>query len=64
MLVPVGGDVIQAVDKQAIRSFDELLEYIAVRSEVGQRLQLTVLRDGRGQTIAITLEARPSEVLP
>ena len=58
--VPVGGDVVKAVDGQAIASFDELLEYIALRSEVGQTLNLTIIRDGRERTIEVTLEARPS----
>ena len=57
--VPVGGDVVKAVDGQAIVSFDDLLEYIALRSEVGQTLQLTIVRDGRERTIEVTLEARP-----
>ena len=59
--VPVGGDVVKAVDGQAIVSFDDLLEYIALRSEVGQTLKLTVIRDGQEQTIEVTLEARPKE---
>lgn len=58
--VPVGGDVVKAVDEQLIVSFDDLLEYIALRSEVGQTLNLTIIRDGREQTIEVTLEARPS----
>jgi len=58
--VPVGGDVVKAVDEQAIVSFDDLLEYIALRSEVGQTLKLTIIRDGRERTIEVTLEARPS----
>lgn len=59
MIVPVGGDVVKAVDTQVIVSFDELLEYIALRSEVGQTLKLSVIRDGQERTIEITLEARP-----
>ncbi len=57
--VLIGGDVVMAVDGQAVRAFDDLLEYVALRAEVGQTVQLTVLRDGREQTIAVTLEARP-----
>ena len=57
--VPVGGDVVTAVDGQTIVSFDDLLEYIALRSEVGQTLQLTIVRDGREQTVSVTLEQRP-----
>jgi 2-alkenal reductase len=58
--VPVGGDVVKAVDEQPIASFDDLLEYIALRSEVDQTLNLTIIRDGREQTIEVSLEARPS----
>ena len=58
--VPVGGDVVTAVDGLAILSFDDLLEYIALRSEVGQTLKLTIMRDGRERTIEVTLEARPA----
>ena len=59
LIVPVGGDVVTAVDGQAIVSFDDLLEYIALRSEVGQALKLTIVRDGQERTIEVTLEARP-----
>jgi 2-alkenal reductase len=57
--VPVGGDIVSAVDGQVIGSFDDLLEYIALRSEVGQTVTLTIIRDGRERTIEVTLEARP-----
>lgn len=58
--VPVGGDVVTAVEEQPIVSFDDLLVYIALRSEVGQTLKLTIVRDGQERTIEVTLEARPS----
>ena len=58
--VPIGGDVVTAADDQVIVSFDDLLEYIALRSEVGQTLELTIMRDGRERTIEVTLEARPA----
>ena len=60
LAVPVGGDVVKAVDGQAIVSFDDLLEYIALRSEVGQNLKLTIMRDGQEQLVTVRLEARPS----
>lgn len=64
--VPRGGDVIDAVNGQAITSFDDLLEYIALHSEVGQTLKLTILREGRERMIEVTLEARPDpeEAIP
>ena len=57
--VPVGGDIVSAVDGQVIGSFDDLLEYITLRSEVGQTVMLTIIRDGRERTLEVTLEARP-----
>ncbi len=60
LVVPVEGDIVKAVDGQMIVSFDELLEYIALQSEVGQNLKLTIMRDGREELVTVRLEARPS----
>lgn len=57
--VPVGGDLVRAVDGQEVFSFDDLLEYVALRAEVGQTLKLTVIRDGQEQIIEVELQARP-----
>ena len=45
--VPVGGDVIVAIDSQQVQEFDDLLSYLARNTEVGQKVTLTVLRDGQ-----------------
>ena len=56
--VPVGGDVIKAIDGQLIGSFDELLIYIAMQTEPGQKVTLTILRDGTSQDIDVQLGTR------
>jgi len=55
---PVGGDVVIAIDGQPVRSFDDLLTYIALETEPGQTVQLTVLRDGAEKTLEVTLGSR------
>ncbi|GAB4535896.1 MAG: hypothetical protein Kow0063_20770 [Anaerolineae bacterium] len=63
--VRVGGDVITAIDGQAVREFDDLVTYLARATEVGQKISLTVLRGGKEKTIQVTLAARPkSETQP
>ncbi|MGQ9683444.1 MAG: trypsin-like peptidase domain-containing protein [Anaerolineae bacterium] len=56
----VGGDVIVAIDNLPVRSFDEIVSYLANSTSVGQQVTLTVLRDGKEQEFTVTLEARPS----
>lgn len=57
--VSAGGDVIVAIDDQPVNTFDDLPSYLA-RSQVGQKVTLTVLRDGREVTLDLTLGSRPS----
>jgi len=59
--VPVGGDVIVALDGQAVTSFDALVTYLS-RSAPGKQVALTVLRDGKEQTINVTLGERPAQL--
>jgi S1-C subfamily serine protease len=56
-----GGDVITAVDSQAVNTIQELQSYIASKG-VGDTVTLTVLRDGTSLSIQVTLETRPSNV--
>jgi serine protease Do len=57
--VRVGGDVIVGVDGQPVKEFSDLITYLARSTEVGQTIELTVLRGGQEETISLTLEARP-----
>lgn len=57
--VRVGGDVIVAIDGQPVKEFDDLVAYLARSTEVGQKVKLTVLRQGKEETVEATLAARP-----
>ncbi|NNJ12615.1 PDZ domain-containing protein [Chloroflexales bacterium ZM16-3] len=61
MQAQVGGDVITAVDGQPVKSFDDLVAYLADHTKVGQSVKVTLLRGGKEQTIDLTLAARPSD---
>jgi S1-C subfamily serine protease len=50
-----GGDVITAIDGQAIRNFDDLSTYLFYNTEVGQQVMVTILRGGKEQTLTLTL---------
>lgn len=55
----VGGDVITAIDGQPITGMDDLIASLS-RSTVGQTVSLTILRDGKQETLDVKLAARPS----
>jgi len=57
----VGGDVIIAIDKQPVEQFEDILVYILRNTEVGQKVTLTIIRDGREQSVQVTLGERPSK---
>lgn len=59
--VPVGGDVILAVDGETMKSFEDLASYLALQTRPGDTLHVTILRDGTEQTVEITLVSRPQQ---
>lgn len=54
-----GGDLIMAIDGQAVRSFSDMLSYLLNYTEVGQVVTLSILRDGNLIDLPLTLGARP-----
>jgi serine protease Do len=58
-VIRVGGDVITAIDGQPVQSFDDLIAYLLTQTTVNQQVTLTILRDGKEQTVQVTLVARP-----
>jgi len=58
--VNVGGDVIIAIDGQAVKGFDDIVAYLARSTDVGQTVTVTILRDGQQQDVKVTLAARPA----
>ncbi|MDW8403707.1 S1C family serine protease [Chloroflexus sp.] len=53
--LPVGGDVIVAINGQSIATSQELLVYLETETRVGETVQVTFIRDGREQTLPVTL---------
>ena len=54
------GDIIIAIDGQEVQTFDDLVSYLSLQASVGQQVTLTILRDGRQQTLVVTLTERPT----
>jgi S1-C subfamily serine protease len=60
--LPVGGDVIVSIDGQIVRSFDDILLYIAMQTKPGQTVTLSIYRDGKLLDLQVILEARPASL--
>lgn len=58
--IPAGGDVITAVNGQAINRASEIQD-IVFGSQRGDTLDVTIWRDGEEQTLPVTLEVVPSD---
>jgi S1-C subfamily serine protease len=52
----LGGDIILAVDNQAIKNENELQNYLETRKKVGDSLRLTVLRDGQAKPTTLNVK--------
>lgn len=53
------GDLIVKIDDQPIKDFSDLNSYLAFHTAVGQKITVTVLRNGRTLDLSLTLGARP-----
>ena len=58
--MPLGSDVIVAVDGHELTSAVDLSDVIA-RHQPGETAELTIIRDGRRKTLSVTLGARPGQ---
>jgi len=54
-----GGDLIIAVDGNEVISSDDLIAYLVFEAQVGQTVDLTVIRDGEEMVVPLTLGERP-----
>jgi 2-alkenal reductase len=57
--VAAGGDIIIAIDGDPVVSFDQLIAYLILNTEVGQTVKLTVLRGSETLELDLTLGERP-----
>ncbi|MFW5942257.1 MAG: S1C family serine protease [Chloroflexota bacterium] len=54
-----GGDFIVAIDDRDVQEFADLNSYLVFETEVGQTIELTIIRDGETIVIPVTLGERP-----
>jgi len=58
--VPVGGDIIVAIDGQPVNDFETWTIYLETQKKIGDTVQITVIRDRREQVIPVILEEQPA----
>ncbi|MCB8921960.1 MAG: trypsin-like peptidase domain-containing protein [Ardenticatenaceae bacterium] len=54
-----GGDYITAINGEPVRDSSELISYLVFETEVGQTIELTVIRNNQKVTVPLILGARP-----
>ena len=59
--INIGGDVITAIDGSPVKSMDDVIAYLTDHTDIGQKVTLTILRDGAEKSVDVTLEARPAK---
>lgn len=57
--VPLGGDVITAINGEPMADFQDLTVYLETGTEVGDTVDVTIIRDGEEQDVQVTLAERP-----
>jgi S1-C subfamily serine protease len=57
--VPIGGDIIVAIDDQPIADSAGLTVYLETKTTVGDTVQVTIRRDGEQLVVPLTLAERP-----
>lgn len=53
------GDLIIAIDGEPIQDTESLISYLVFHTDVGQTIEITVIRDGETINLPVTLGARP-----
>jgi serine protease Do len=59
--VPVGGDVIIAIDGHAVDGFESMASYLLNNTKAGQTVTLAILRQGHQQTLQLKLGVLPAQ---
>ena len=58
-----GGDIITAIDGRIVNQNEDLISYIAENKKVGDKITLTIYRNGQFLDLEMTLQERPSLLL-
>jgi serine protease Do len=56
--VEIGGDIITAIDDTPVNDFEDLVAYLARYTDVGQKVTLSIIRDGKEIQVDLTLASR------
>ena len=59
--INVGGDVIIGINGSPVTSMDDLIAYLETNTNPGQKVTLTILRNGKQMSVDVTLGTRPSQ---
>jgi S1-C subfamily serine protease len=57
--IPLGGDIITAINGEPVTDSQELTVYLETQTQVGDIVEVTILRDGEEQNVQVTLAERP-----
>jgi S1-C subfamily serine protease len=56
-----GGDIVIAINDVEVKRFNDVVNYLASNTSVGDSITLTVIRAGSELDLTLTLEARPED---
>jgi S1-C subfamily serine protease len=59
--IPVGGDIILAINGTPVASFQELTVYLESETQVGDTVEVTLIRAGQEMKVSVTLAERPEQ---
>ncbi len=57
--LPIGGDVITAIDGKPVRSIDDVIAFLVGKTQPDQVITMEVIRDGEPEQLTVTLGTRP-----
>ena len=58
-----GGDIITAVDRRTVIQIEDFISYLEEQKKVGDKITLTIYRNGQFLDLEMTLQERPSPLL-
>jgi 2-alkenal reductase len=62
LMMRAGGDILVSINDVEVKRFDDLINYLATRTSVGDIVTLTVVRGVQQITLEVTLEERPGDL--
>jgi S1-C subfamily serine protease len=58
---PINSDIIVKINDRKVITSEDIIDYLATDTEVGQTVTLTILRGGKQQEVQVQLGARPRD---